>query len=311
MYRVLRNLTVILALAGLWGCGASVDGGSGTVKEGPDLATSASLDQSSAPAGTNLVMTVEVTNRGTDASGDAQVNVAGDGWPIVLTENFSAVQFSCSVEGSGSCGPFEASDDGVRSAVSLDPGATATYVGRLPLAYTSDGDEGSVSVEVCADELSLSPSDTDPGNNCDSVEATVDAAQEIVDFRDEIIYWALTDRFFNGDTTNDNGNGDRAGDTADPNNIRAWHGGDFAGLAAKIEEGYFQAMGFTAIWISPVVYQVPAIDGGDFAAYHGYWLENYDDPEPHFGSWQELNDLVARRITPARHQVPPPGGVGG
>ena len=63
----------------------------------------------------------------------------------------------------------------------------------------------------------------------------------------------------------ENGNGDRGGDTADPDNPRGWHGGNFAGLKAKIEEGYFQDMGFTAIWISPVVYQVPAIDGGDFA----------------------------------------------
>ncbi len=42
-----------------------------------------------------------------------------------------------------------------------------------------------------------------------------------------------------------------------------------------------------------VVYQIPAIDNGDFPGYHGYWLENYDDAEPHFGSWDELNDLVA------------------
>ena len=44
-------MPVTLAVAGLWGCGASVDGGSGTVNEGPDLSTATRLDQSSAPAG--------------------------------------------------------------------------------------------------------------------------------------------------------------------------------------------------------------------------------------------------------------------
>jgi glycosidase len=294
MIRNVRVALVGLSLTALWGCGASVDGGSGgSVTQGSDLAATVSLDQSSAAPGTNLSMTAEVTNSGTDPSGDAQLQITTDGWPVVATAELGQVQFSCVVEGGGSCDNIRY-DDGVFIAdLNLDRNATATFSGRLPLFYLSDSTASSVNVEACAVSGGAGPADTDDGNNCDSAEASVSAAQDLVEFADEVLYWAMTDRFFNGDPSNDNGNGDRLGDTADLSNPRGWHGGDFAGLKAKIEEGYFQAMGFTAIWISPVVYQIPAIDNGDFPGYHGYWLENYDDAEPHFGSWEELNDLVA------------------
>ena len=78
-----------------------------------------------------------------------------------------------------------------------------------------------------------------------------------VDFRDEIIYFAFTDRFANGDTTNDDGDLSRAGDAWDPTNPIGWHGGDFEGIRQKIVVRYFQDMGFAAIWISPVLLLVP------------------------------------------------------
>lgn len=118
--------------------------------------------------------------------------------------------------------------------------------------------------------------------------------------RDDVIYFAMTDRFANGSAANDNGPNRNAGDRADPSNPLAWHGGDFAGLKAKIEEGYFGRMGFTALWISPVVLQVPAIAGPSsgpnagqvFAGYHGYWAENLRLVDPHFGTLSEYQALV-------------------
>jgi len=119
------------------------------------------------------------------------------------------------------------------------------------------------------------------------------------DFRDEIIYFALTDRFANGDASNDNGRLDRPGDTADPLSPVGWHGGDFAGLRQKIQDGYFSRMGFTAIWISPVVLQVPPPGNGGgvnankpFVGFHGYWAEDFFDIEPHFGSLADLKALA-------------------
>ncbi|MDV6373770.1 alpha-amylase family glycosyl hydrolase [Deinococcus arenicola] len=118
-------------------------------------------------------------------------------------------------------------------------------------------------------------------------------------WQDEVIYFAMTDRFANGDTANDNGPNRNAGDRADRTKPLAWHGGDFAGLKAKIEEGYFKRMGFTALWITPVVLQVPAIPVGDgpnmgnpFAGYHGYWAEDFFKTDPHLGSLDEYKSLV-------------------
>lgn len=119
------------------------------------------------------------------------------------------------------------------------------------------------------------------------------------DWRDEVIYFALTDRFANGNTLNDNGANRSEGDRTDRTNPLGWHGGDFAGLRKKIEEGYFRKLGFTAIWISPVQLQVPDISvqdgpnaGKRFAGYHGYWAEDFFQTDPHFGSLSELRDLV-------------------
>ncbi|MGB5103259.1 MAG: alpha-amylase family glycosyl hydrolase [Steroidobacteraceae bacterium] len=121
-----------------------------------------------------------------------------------------------------------------------------------------------------------------------------------VDFRDEIVYQLLTDRFANGDASNDSGRLDRAGDAIDLANPVGWHGGDFEGIRRKIQEGYFQAMGFTAIWISPVVLQVaPPGNGGGvnvgkpFVGFHGYWAERFDEIEPHFGELAALQALGA------------------
>ncbi len=118
-------------------------------------------------------------------------------------------------------------------------------------------------------------------------------------WQDEVIYFAMTDRFANGDPTNDNGANRNGGDVADRSNPLAWHGGDFAGLKAKIEEGYFKRMGFTALWITPVVLQVPAITVGDglnkgqeFAGYHGYWAEDFFKTDPHLGSLAEYKALI-------------------
>lgn len=129
---------------------------------------------------------------------------------------------------------------------------------------------------------------------------TPDTGLSARDWRDDVIYFAMTDRFANGNTANDNGPNRNAGDRADKTNPLAWHGGDFAGLKAKIEEGYFKRMGFTAIWISPVVLQVPAIAGPTtgpntgklFAGYHGYWAEDFFKVDPHFGTLAEYKALI-------------------
>ncbi|AWN22350.1 alpha-amylase [Deinococcus irradiatisoli] len=125
-------------------------------------------------------------------------------------------------------------------------------------------------------------------------------------WQDEVIYFALTDRFSNGDASNDNGAG-RPGDAADKTNPLGWHGGDFKGLSAKINQGYFKALGVSAIWVSPVVVQVPAIPVGDgpnkgklFAPFHGYWAQDFKAIDPHFGSLDDFKALIA---TAHKHNI--------
>jgi streptogramin lyase len=302
------NRTLFSALFGavalvLAGCGASVDGGSGVFKNEADISVTSSFDKSSVTPGTNLAQSVKVTNNGPRDAMDFTVtltNTGNDtdgGWPVGFFDPFE-LQAICTVTGTGEVGEpeFVQDDDYPNGAILLSVGlehqSSADCEITVPVFYTgtfADSAARAASVTVCADEDSDN-ADPDMDNNCATSSADIGDAQEIVDFRDEIIYWAMTDRFFNGDASNDNLPGSRLGDEADPGDLVAWHGGDWAGLKQKIEEGYFQSLGFTAIWISPVVYQQPAFFGQ--AAYHGYWLDNFDDPEPHFGTWQELSDLV-------------------
>lgn len=126
---------------------------------------------------------------------------------------------------------------------------------------------------------------------------------------DGIIYQIFTDRFANGDVTNDIDNS--MGDLARVDDARSrWQGGDFAGITQKINEGFFEDMGVNALWISSPILNShnsqPAVDPGDtrrFSSYHSYHpiatghthLDDYGYPnpiEPAFGTPAELHELV-------------------
>ncbi len=116
---------------------------------------------------------------------------------------------------------------------------------------------------------------------------TFDDAQPIVlsthvqDWRDEIIYQVLVDRFANGDAGNDF--------KVDPTSLGHWHGGDWKGVEDHLD--YIQALGVTTIWISPVVKNVDNDSG--FDGYHGYWTQDLGAPNPHFGDVPALRRMVA------------------
>jgi glycosidase len=94
------------------------------------------------------------------------------------------------------------------------------------------------------------------------------------------IYQIVTDRFFDGDPTNDNadGNYDPAGHRG-----TSVHGGDFKGIEEKLD--YIKSLGATAIWISPVVLNAR----GEF---HGYAGRDFYKVDPHWGSLEDLRHLV-------------------
>jgi neopullulanase len=120
------------------------------------------------------------------------------------------------------------------------------------------------------------------------------------DWRDAVLYFAMTDRFLDGDAGND---APVSGVDAKLN----WHGGDFAGLQAKIEEGYFDQLGVSAIWLSSISQNTgrswPGDDGRQATGYHSYWpistgwrdsapLPGVQAVDPHFGDLDEFKALV-------------------
>jgi len=103
-----------------------------------------------------------------------------------------------------------------------------------------------------------------------------------VDWRDQVIYQIMIDRFANGDPNNDF--------NVAPSIPGRYHGGDWQGVIDKLD--YLDTLGVTALWISPVVKNTEE-DAG-FASYHGYWTQDFLRPNAHFGDLTKLRELVDR-----------------
>ena len=103
---------------------------------------------------------------------------------------------------------------------------------------------------------------------------------------DPVIYMVMTDRFADGDTSNDAG--------CYPGNPGAYHGGDFRGLRNRMP--YLAELGVDYVWISPILDNVeqPA-HGKSFDHYgmHGYWTKDFEKIEEHFGDEKELSAMVS------------------
>ena len=119
------------------------------------------------------------------------------------------------------------------------------------------------------------------------------------DFQDEIFYFVLPDRFHNGDKSNDLG---AAADDEkralsrggfDKNHKGMYHGGDLAGLTEKLP--YLDNMGITAIWLTPVL-RNQAMQAGT-SGYHGYWILDFTEVDPHLGSNEDLKDFINQAHT--------------
>lgn len=94
--------------------------------------------------------------------------------------------------------------------------------------------------------------------------------------QNDLIYFVMTDRFYDGDKSNDKDTNDD-----DP---KAYHGGDLKGITDKLD--YIKSLGATAIWITPVVQNMP---GG----YHGYWTKDFYKVDEHLGNMEDMKKLVS------------------
>lgn len=105
------------------------------------------------------------------------------------------------------------------------------------------------------------------------------------------LYFLLTDRFNNGDTSNDI-NFDRTKETGE---LRGFEGGDIKGITQKVKEGYFTDLGINAIWMTPIVEQIHGgTDEGTGVTYgyHGYWAKDWTRIDPNYGTKEDLHELV-------------------
>ncbi len=101
------------------------------------------------------------------------------------------------------------------------------------------------------------------------------------DWRDEVIYQVLVDRFANGTVNNDF--------QVRPGALARYQGGDWQGMVEHLD--YIVSLGVTTLWISPVVKNVET--DADVDGYHGYWAQDLTKPNPHFGDLSDLRRLVA------------------
>lgn len=112
--------------------------------------------------------------------------------------------------------------------------------------------------------------------------------------QDEVIYFVLPDRFENGDASNDRGGieGSRLEHGFDPTHKGFYHGGDLKGLTARLD--YIKGLGATAIWLGPIYKNNPVqgAPGSESAGYHGYWITDFTEIDPHFGSHDDMKAFV-------------------
>lgn len=128
--------------------------------------------------------------------------------------------------------------------------------------------------------------------SCESKQEEVAVQEAPFVWENANLYFLLTDRFNNGDTSNDV-NFDR---TKEPGKLRGFEGGDLKGITQKINEGYFSDLGINAIWMTPIVENIhDGTDEGTGLSYgfHGYWAKDWTVIDPNFGTKEDLKELVA------------------
>ncbi|WP_457965122.1 alpha-amylase family glycosyl hydrolase [Arthrobacter sp. D1-29] len=109
---------------------------------------------------------------------------------------------------------------------------------------------------------------------------------------DENFYFVMADRFSNGNAANDDGGlgSDPMVSGFDPTGKGFYNGGDLAGLLDKID--YIQGLGTTSIWLTPSFKNKAVQPEDKSAGYHGYWITDFTQIDPHLGTNDELKALI-------------------
>ncbi len=105
------------------------------------------------------------------------------------------------------------------------------------------------------------------------------------------VYFMMTDRFANGDKSNDVNYG-RKNDAA---MLRNFMGGDLKGITQKINEGYFNKLGVNVLWMTPLNEQVHGYwdeDWGRSYPFHGYWIKDWTAVDPNWGTEADMKAMI-------------------
>lgn len=128
---------------------------------------------------------------------------------------------------------------------------------------------------------------------------TVRPEEPKFDWSKATVYFVITDRFCNGDTTNDVNYGRKVDYGSERLNAATFHGGDFKGMLQKAKEGYFRDLGVDVLWMTDVYEQIHGWMTGsgpvnDFPhyGYHGYYPLDYTQIDKNYGTVQEFRELV-------------------
>ena len=152
------------------------------------------------------------------------------------------------------------------------------------LRFTYDHAAGTVAVAAA---------DAQPGVRASDRELAKSSLRE--ELTREQMYFVMADRFENGTASNDAGGygGDRMENGFDPTDKGFYHGGDLKGLTSRLD--YIKGLGTTALWLTPSFKNKPVQGtGADASAgYHGYWVTDFTQIDPHLGTNAELKELVA------------------
>lgn len=149
------------------------------------------------------------------------------------------------------------------------------WVDKKPSTIASDSDtkDEKDTEPTKTDEIKTTPApgDTDVVEIDTSKVTKTDFSATRTDFRDESIYFLMTTRFYDGDPGN-NSRGSHDDKVGNPSSDPSWRG-DFKGVIEKLD--YIKALGFTSIWITPVV-ENRSTSGYDYHGYHAYNFKNVD-----------------------------------
>ncbi|MFC6358894.1 pullulanase-type alpha-1,6-glucosidase [Luteococcus peritonei] len=151
-----------------------------------------------------------------------------------------------------------------------------------------------VSYDDSSHQIGITPTKLKGAVDAADKQLATDSLREAV--TKERFYFLMADRFANGDRSNDSGGltGDRLATGYDPTDKGFYHGGDLKGVMDKLD--YIKGLGTTAIWLTPSFKNRPVQGtGADVSAgYHGYWITDFTQIDPHLGTNEDMKQLVAQ-----------------